>query len=163
MNLNNFTIKSQEAIQKAQELSFANQNAQIETAHLLKGLMLVDENVIDFLLKKIGVNVSQLETRLDETLNKLPKVSNPQQQYLSRDANEVLLKAQSYLKEFKDDFVSVEHLLLALQSGKDDTAKLLKDLGVNEKELKLAIAELRKGRKVTDQNAEQTYNALNKY
>src|SRR5262245_53980789 len=163
MNLNNFTIKSQEAIQKAQELSFGNQNAQIETSHLLKGLLLADENIVQFLLKKIGVNTSQLETRLDELLAKLPKVSNAQQQYLSNDANHALLKAQSYLKEFKDDFVSVEHLLLALQSGKDDTAKLLKELGVSEKELKLAIAELRKGRKVTDQGAESTYNALNKY
>ena len=163
MNLNNFTIKSQEAIQKAQELSFGNQNAQIETSHLLKGLLLVDENVIQFLLKKISVNTSQLETRLDELLAKLPKVSNAQQQYLSNDANQALLKAQSYLKEFKDDFVSVEHLLLALQSGKDDTAKLLKELGVSEKELKLAIADLRKGRKVTDQGAESSYNALNKY
>src|SRR6266513_698269 len=163
MNLNNFTIKSQEAIQKAQELASANQNSQIDTSHLLKGLLLVDENVVDFLLKKIGVNTAQLETRLEELLNKLPKVSNPQQQYLSSDANQVLLKAQSYLKEFKDDFVSVEHLLLALQHGKDDVAKLLKELGVSEKDLKLAIAELRKGRKVTDQNAESTYNALNKY
>jgi ATP-dependent Clp protease ATP-binding subunit ClpB len=163
MNLNNFTIKSQEAIHKAQELSFGNQNAQIETSHLLKGLLLVDENVVQFLLKKIGVNTSQLETRLDELLGKLPKVSNAQQQYLSNEANQVLLKAQSYLKEFKDDFVSVEHLLLALQNGKDYTAKLLKELGVSEKELKLAIAELRKGRKVTDQGAESSYNALNKY
>ena len=163
MNLNNFTIKSQEAIQKAQELASANQNSQIETSHLLKGLFIVDENVVDFLLKKIGVNTGQLETRLEELLNKLPKVSNPQQQYLSSDANQVLLKAQSYLKEFKDEFVSVEHLLLALQHGKDEVGKLLKELGVNEKDLKLAIAELRKGRKVTDQNAESTYNALNKY
>ncbi|MFI5134904.1 MAG: ATP-dependent chaperone ClpB [Chitinophagales bacterium] len=163
MNLNNFTIKSQEAIQKAQELSLANQNSQIETSHLLKGLLLADENVIQFLLKKIGVNTSQLETRVDELIAKLPKVSNAQQQYLSGDGNQVLLKAQSYLKEFKDEFVSVEHLLLALQNGKDDTAKLLKELGVSEKDLKLAIAELRKGRKVTDQNAESTYNALNKY
>src|SRR5215467_13180775 len=104
MNLNNFTIKSQEAIQKAQELSFANQNSQIETSHLLKGLLLVDENVVDFLLKKIGVNTAQLETRLDDMIAKLPKVSNPQQQYLSADAQNTLLKAQSYLKEFKDEF-----------------------------------------------------------
>ncbi|MEO5675051.1 MAG: ATP-dependent chaperone ClpB [Chitinophagales bacterium] len=163
MNLNNFTIKSQEAIQKAQELSAANQNSQIETSHLLKGLLLVDENVVDFLLKKIGVNCEQLENRVEELVGKLPKVSNAQQQYLSNDANQVLQKAQAYLNEFKDEFVSVEHLLLALQSGKDDTAKLLKELGVSEKDLKLAIAELRKGRKVTDQNAENSYNALNKY
>ncbi|MBA3649194.1 MAG: ATP-dependent chaperone ClpB [Chitinophagales bacterium] len=163
MNLNNFTIKSQDAVQKAQELAFANQSSQIETSHLLKGLLLADENVVGFLLKKIGVNTGPLETRLSELLSKLPKVSGSQQQYLSNDANQVLLKAQSYLKEFKDEFVSVEHLLLALLSGTDQVSKILKDAGVNEKELKLAIAELRKGRKVTDQNAESTYNALNKY
>ncbi|HUM48514.1 MAG TPA: Clp protease N-terminal domain-containing protein, partial [Chitinophagales bacterium] len=163
MNPNNLTIKSQEAIQKAQELAFANQNQSIETGHLLKGLLLVDENVVDFLLKKLGVNTGHLESRLDEQLNKYPKVSGGSGQYLSGDGNQVLLKAQSYLKEYKDEFVSVEHLLLALLSGKDETSKLLKDAGVGEKDLKLAIAELRKGRKVTDQSAESTYNALNKY
>ena len=162
MNLDNFTIKSQEAIQKAQELALANQNQAIETGHLLRGLMLVDENVIVYLLKKLGVNTAQLENRLEEILIKYPKISGSSQ-YLSNDANQALLKAQSYLKEFKDEFVSVEHMLLALQAGKDEIAKLLKDSGINEKELKLAIAELRKGRKVTDQNAEATYNALKKY
>ncbi|MGB3076930.1 MAG: Clp protease N-terminal domain-containing protein, partial [Chitinophagales bacterium] len=163
MNPNNLTIKSQEAIQKAQELAFANQNQSIETGHLLKGLLLVDENVVDFLLKKLGVNISHVETRLDEQLNKYPKVSGGSGQYLSNDGNQVLLKAQSYLKEYKDEFVSVEHLLLALLNGKDETSKLLKDAGVSEKDLKLAIAALRKGKKVTDQSAESNYNALNKY
>ena len=109
MNLNNFTIKSQEAIQKAQELALANQNAQIETSHLLKGLLMADESVVDFLLKKIGANPGQLSTRVEELINKLPKVSGSQQLYLSNDANQALIKAQGYLKEFKDDFVSVEH------------------------------------------------------
>ncbi|MBA2421990.1 MAG: ATP-dependent chaperone ClpB [Chitinophagales bacterium] len=163
MNLNNFTIKSQEAIQKAQELALANQNQSIETGHLLKGLMVVDENVIDYLLKKLGANINHIATKLAEYLNGYVKVSGASGQYLSNDANQALIKAQGYLKEYKDEFVSVEHLLHALLTGKDNTAKLLKDAGINEKDLKLAIAELRKGRKVTDQSAESTYNALNKY
>ncbi|MBP9883160.1 MAG: AAA family ATPase, partial [Chitinophagales bacterium] len=163
MNPNNLTIKSQEAIQKAQELAFANQHQSIETAHLLKGLLLVDEHVVDFLLKKTGVNPGHLEAKIDDQINTYPKVSGGSGQYLSNECNQVMLKAQSYLKEYKDDFISVEHLLLALLSAKDNTAKILKDAGLNEKELKLAIAELRKGRKVTDQSAESSYNALNKY
>lgn len=163
MNPNNLTIKSQEAIQKAQELAFANQHQSIETGHLLKGLLVADENVIDFLLKKTGVNVNHLHTKLDEQISTYPKVSGGSGQYLSNECNQVLLKAQSYLKEYKDEFVSVEHLLLALLNAKDNTSKLLKDAGLVEKDLKLAIAELRKGRKVTDQGAESTYNALNKY
>ncbi len=163
MNPNNLTIKSQESIQKAQELAFANQHQSIETAHLLKGLLLVDEHVVDFLLKKTGVNPAQLESKIDEQISTYPKVSGGGGQYLSNECNQVMLKAQSYLKEFKDDFVSVEHLLLALLSANDNTAKILKDAGLGEKELKLAIAELRKGRKVKDQSAESTYNALNKY
>ena len=163
MNTNNLTIKSQEAIQKAQELAFANQHQSIETAHLLKGLLLVDEHVVDFLLKKTGVNPGHLEAKIDDQINTYPKVSGGSGQYLSNECNQVMLKAQSYLKEYKDDFISVEHLLLALLSAKDNTAKILKDAGLNEKELKLAIAELRKGRKVTDQSAESSYNALNKY
>lgn len=163
MNPNNLTIKSQEAIQKAQELAFANQHQSIETAHLLKGLLLVDEHVVDFLLKKTGVNPGHLEAKIDDQINTYPKVSGGNGQYLSNECNQVMLKAQSYLKEYKDDFISIEHLLLALLSAKDNTAKVLKDAGLNEKELKLAIAELRKGRKVTDQSAESSYNALNKY
>jgi ATP-dependent Clp protease ATP-binding subunit ClpB len=163
MNPNNLTIKSQEAIQKAQELAFASQHQSIETAHLLKGLLLVDEHVVDFLLKKTGVNPGHLESKIDDQINTYPKVSGGSGQYLSNECNQVMLKAQSYLTEYKDDFISVEHLLLALLSAKDNTAKILKDAGLNEKELKLAIAELRKGRKVTDQSAESSYNALNKY
>jgi ATP-dependent Clp protease ATP-binding subunit ClpB len=163
MNPNNLTIKSQEAIQKAQELAFASQHQSIETAHLLKGLLLVDEHVVDFLLKKTGVNPGHLEAKIDDQINTYPKVSGGSGQYLSNECNQVMLKAQSYLTEYKDDFISVEHLLLALLSAKDNTAKILKDAGLNEKELKLAIAELRKGRKVTDQSAESSYNALNKY
>ena len=162
MNFKNFTIKSQEAIQKAQELAAGNQQQQIEPAHLLKGLLLVDENVIGFLLKKLNVNISQLEGIVESMIQKYPKVSGGEQ-YLSRDTHTVLQNAQNRLKEFKDEFVSVEHILLGLLSGKDETARMLKDMGVKEKELKTAIQELRKGSRVTDQNAEAQYNALDKY
>ncbi|MDW8392738.1 MAG: ATP-dependent chaperone ClpB [Chitinophagales bacterium] len=163
MNLNKFTIKSQEAVQKAQELALSNQHQQIDTAHLLKGLLLVDDNVISYVMKKAGINTALVERELDKQLNKLPRVSNAMQQYLTPAAQQALIKAQNYLPEFKDEFVSLEHLLLALATGTDDTARLLKDAGAGEQELKLAIADLRKGRRVTDQSAESTYNALSKY
>ena len=163
MNFNNFTIKAQEAIQQAQELALANHHQQIETAHILKSLIKEDEGITLYLLKKLNVNVGQLNARLDEVFNKLPKVEGGGSQYLSQSANAALQAAQKYLKEYGDEFVSVEHLLLGILAGKDDTAKLLKELGVSEKELKLAVASLRKGSKVTDRGAEQRYQALEKY
>src|SRR5580698_2783119 len=162
MNFNNFTIKAQEAVQKASEIASGNQQQAIEPAHLLKGLLLVDENVVTYLLKKLNVNVNRLSDSLDEQINSFPKVSGSNV-YLSSDANLALQKAQSYLKEFKDEFVSVEHILLGILSVNDKTSAALKDYGVNEKDLKTAIVSLRGDSKVTDQNAEATYNALNKY
>ncbi len=162
MNFNNFTIKAQEAIQKASEIAVGNQQQAIENAHLLKALLLVDENVITYLLKKLNVNINRLNDSLDQQIATYPKVSGSEA-YLSSGANSALQKAQSYLKEFKDDFVSVEHMLLGILSTSDKAATLLKDLGANEKDLKKAIKELRGDSKVTDQNAEATYNALNKY
>lgn len=162
MNFNNFTIKAQEAVQKASEIAVGNQQQAIETAHLLKGLLLVDENVISFLLKKLNVNINRLNESLDQQIATFPKVSGSEV-YLSSGANSALQKAQGYLKEFKDDFVSVEHLLLGILAANDKPSRLLKDMGVNEKDLKKAIVDLRGSNKVTDQNAEATYNALNKY
>ncbi|WP_295664615.1 ATP-dependent chaperone ClpB [uncultured Mucilaginibacter sp.] len=162
MNLNNFTIKAQEAVQKASEIAVGNQQQAIENSHLLKGLLLVDENVISYLLKKLNVNVNRLSEQLDQQIATYPKVSGSDV-YLSSGANSALQKATSYLKEFKDDFVSVEHILLGILSTSDKASTLLKDSGVNEKDLKKAIKELRGDNKVTDQNAEATYNALNKY
>ncbi len=162
MNLNNFTIKAQEAIQKASEIALGNQQQAIENAHLLKGLLLVDENVISYLLKKLNVNINRLNTALDEQINTFPKVSGSSV-YLSSAANTTLQKAQTFLKEFKDEFVSVEHVLLGMLQAGDKVSVLLKDAGVNEKDLKKAIVELRGDSRVTDQNAEATYNALNKY
>lgn len=162
MNLNNFTIKAQEAIQKASEIAQGNQQQAIETAHLLKGLLSVDENVVSYVLKKLNVNLNSLEQNLNAMIEKFPKVSGGNV-YLSSTANAALQKAQSYLKEFKDEFVAVEHLLLGILATGDATAKLLKEQGVNEKDLKKAITELRGDNRVTDQNAEATYQALGKY
>lgn len=162
MNLNNFTIKAQEAIQKASEIAAGNQQQAIENAHLLKALLLVDENVVSHLLKKLNVNINRLNEDLDQQINSFPKVSGSNI-YLSSSANTALQKAQSYLKEFKDEFVSVEHLLLGILEAGDKTSSLLKDQGVTVKDLKKAIVELRGNSRVTDQNAEATYNALNKY
>lgn len=162
MNFNNFTIKAQEAVQKASEIATGNQQQAIENAHLLKGLLLVDENVISYLLKKLNVNLNRLNENLDQQIASYPKVSGSNI-YLSSETNSALQKAQSYLKEFKDEFVSVEHILLGILAAGGKTSTALKDMGVNEKDLKKAIIELRGDTKVTDQNAEATYNALNKY
>ncbi len=162
MNLNNFTIKSQEAIEQAVQIALQNGQQSIETAHILKSLLANDENVIPFLFKKLGINQKQIETAVDAIIKGYPKVNggNP---YLSNSSNQLLIKAQSYLKEFGDEFVAVEHVLLALLNNKDSIANLLKDAGVKETELKKAIKELRGSSKVTSQTAEEQYNALNKY
>jgi ATP-dependent Clp protease ATP-binding subunit ClpB len=163
MDFNQFTIKSQEAIQKAMELASAAGQPNIEPAHLLKGILTEDENVTGFLFKKLGTNSQLISQKLDEQLARLPKVSGGQQPYLSNQANQVLTKAKDYLKTFGDEFVAIEHLILAILAGSDSTAQLLKDQGLNEKSLIEAIKELRKGNKVTDQNAESKYQALEKY
>jgi len=162
MNFNNFTIKAQEAIQQASEIAQGNQQQAIETAHILKGLLTVDENVVSYVLKKLNVNLNVLNQQLDAQIEKFPKVTGSSP-YLTSGSNSALQKAQSYLKEFKDEFVSVEHVLLGILSVNDNTAKHLKDQGVTEKDLKKAILALRGDQHVTGQNAEATYNALNKY
>ncbi|MEI2273429.1 ATP-dependent chaperone ClpB [Sphingobacterium sp. ML3W] len=162
MNFNNYTIKAQEAIQKASEIAAENQQQAIETAHILKALLTVDENVVSHLLKKLNVNIPYLGAELDKQIESFPKVSGSNI-YLSSDANNALQKAQGYLKEFNDEFVSVEHVLLGILATSDKTSSLLKSQGVTEKDLKTAIKELRGNSRVTDQNAEATYNALGKY
>jgi ATP-dependent Clp protease ATP-binding subunit ClpB len=162
MNLNNFTIKSQEAIQQAVQIATVNGQQAIENAHILKGILEVDENVTPFILKKLNVNTNVFTAALTKILESYPKVSGGQP-YLSSNANQVVSKASTYLKEFGDEYVSIEHLLLAILATKDTISQLLKDNGVTEKDLKAAINELRKGAKVTSQSAEDTYNALNKF
>ncbi|SKA32205.1 ATP-dependent Clp protease ATP-binding subunit ClpB [Chitinophaga eiseniae] len=164
MNLNNFTIKSQEILQQAQQLAFNHQNQAIETGHILKALLEDNDSPVEYLLKKNAVNTTLLNTKLNEQLQKYPKmVGGEAGQVLSRDANNALLRAGATIKEFKDEFVSVEHLLLAILGGSDDTSKLLKDAGLTEKGLKAAIKELRKGETVNSQSGGTQFNTLQKY
>ncbi len=162
MNLNNFTIKSQEAIQKAMEIAAAHQCQAIETSHVLKGMFVVDENVIPYLLKKLNVNLDSFTRALDKQVDSCPKVSGGEQ-YPSSDTTKVLQKAIAISQELKDEFVSIEHLLLGILSVNDSTSRLLKENGVSDKDLKSAIRQLRKGYTVTSQTAEDTYNSLNQY
>lgn len=163
MKLDNYTIKSQEAVQQAQQMAMQMDHQQITNAHLLKSLLNEDDEVIGYLLKKLNVNVNYLQQKLDEQISSQPKVSGEGGQYISREANLAMAKAVNYLKEFGDEFVSVEHLLLGILASNDETSKLLKSQGVAEKDLKSAIKELRKGSTVNSQSAENQFNALNKY
>ena len=162
MNFNNFTIKSQEAVQQAQQIAQGLGHQQIENAHILKGIFEVDENVTPFLLSKLGVNTDIFKQTLDNIISSFPKVSGGELM-LSRKANSMFTDAANIAKKMKDEYVSIEHILLGMLKSKDDTAQLLKDNGISEKDLTKAIEELRKGSKVTSQGAEDTYNALNKY
>ena len=162
MNFNNFTIKSQEAIQQAQELAQGLGNQQIENEHILKAIFEVDENVTPFILKKLNVNLDLLKQILDKQLDSFPKVSGGDI-ILSREAGKAVNEASLIAKKMNDEYVSIEHLLLAIFASKSNIAQTLKDQGVTEKGLKAAISELRKGESVTSQSAEETYNSLSKY
>jgi len=163
MNLNNFTIKATEAIQQAQQLAFNQKHPNIETEHILKALLQMEDSPISYLLKKNNVVVNLLENKLNEKIEKLPVTTAEPAQTLGRDANSLLLKAGSVLKAFGDEFVTPEHILLAMVMGNDAVANLLKDAGLTEKGLIAAIKELRKGSTVNSQTQENTFNALNKY
>ncbi|HEY1113217.1 MAG TPA: ATP-dependent chaperone ClpB [Chitinophagaceae bacterium] len=164
MNLSNFTIKAAEAIQQAQQLAFNHSNSNIETEHLLKALLDQQDSPVEFLLKKNSVNLQQLDTKLEEQIARLPKISGGEPaQSISRDANNVVLRAGAVIKQFGDEFITPEHLLLAIMQGNDNTAKLLKDFGATEKGLIAAVNDLRKGATVTSQTQETQFNALNKY
>ena len=164
MNFNNYTIKAQEIVQKAQQLAFDNQNPQIETIHLLKALIDDTEGSIPYLLKKNNVNLGFLDTKIQEQLKKLPKLQGGEPaQNIGKDANNALLRTGNILKTFGDEFVTPEHLLIALLQMNDDTGKLMKDAGITEKGLIAAIKELRKGSTVNSQTSDQQYNALQRY
>ena len=162
MNFNNFTIKSQEAVQEAVNLVQSRGQQAIEPEHLMAGVLKVGENVTNFIFQKLGINGQQIETVLDRQIASLPKVSGGEP-YLSRDANEVLQKAVDYSKQMGDEYVSLEALLLALLNVKSTVATILKDAGLTDKELRAAIQELRQGQNVTSQSSEDTYQSLNKY
>ena len=163
MNLNNFTIKSREAIEKALELASSRQNQAIEPAHLLKAMLTVDENVIPYLLKQLGVNVEVFSRSLDRLIDSLPQVTGGGEQYLSFNSNKALHKAQELASESQDKYVSIEQLLLAILSLNDPASRLLQSHGISEKSLKEAIKQLRKGTTVNSQTTDETYNALNRF
>jgi len=163
MTYDNFTAKAQEAIQKGQQIASGLSHQQVETIHLLKGIMETDESLSQFLLEKSGVNVPQLKRKIEDTFKDFPKITGTDQQYLTNDANKALSKAKGMLTAFGDSFISLELMLLAIVQGDDKGARVLKDLGMTEANLKGAIQELRKGRKVSDQHTEDSYNALGKY
>lgn len=162
MDFSKFTLKAQEVVQRAQQLVLQHGQQVIENAHLLKGILEVDENVTPFLLKKLNVNLPVFEQALDRIVQGYPKVTGGQLT-LSMEANTTLNKAQNFMREFNDEFVSIEHLLLALTEGKDSASQLLRDNGVSSKELKKAVEQLRKGQRVTSNTQEETYNSLEKY
>ena len=162
MNLNNFTIKSQEAVQQAVQLATQNGQQAIEAVHLLKGVIMTGESVTNFIFQKLGVNIQNLNRVLDAQISSLPKVSGGEP-YLSSEANTVLQKAIGYSSKMGDQYVSLEPIILALYTEKSTASQILKDAGMTENELRQAIEELRKGNKVTSQSAEDTYDALGKY
>lgn len=162
MNFNNFTIKAQEAVQKAIDLAQGNNQQMIEPAHLLKGVMLVGENITGFLFQKLGVNPQNLERVLDKEIESFPRVSGGEPM-LSRETNAVFQKATDFTGKMGDQFVSLEHLLLAILDEKNSASQMMKDAGISLNQLQAAIQELRKGEKVTSQSAEDTYQSLAKY
>ena len=162
MNFNNFTIKSQEAVQQAVNVTQARGQQAIEPVHLLAGVLKVGENVTNFIFQKLGMNAQQIALVIDKQIDSLPKVSGGEP-YLSRESNEIIQRAVQYSKEMGDEFVSLEAIILALLNVKSTVATILKDAGMTDKELRSAIAELRKGEKVTSQSSEDTYQSLSKY
>ncbi len=163
MNLSNFTIKATESIQQAQQLAFNARNPNIETEHILKALLEQQDSPVEYLLKKNNVTINLVDSKLDELISKLPKSSGEAAQSISREANNVVLRAGAALKQFGDEFVTPEHLLLAFVQGNDASAKILKNACLTEKGLIAAIKDLRKGEKITSQTQTQEFNALNKY
>ncbi|OWP82846.1 ATP-dependent chaperone ClpB [Flavobacterium davisii] len=162
MNLNNLTIKSQETLQKAQQIAQGYGQQQLENEHIFKGILEVDENVAPFILKKLNVNVELFKKIIESTIQSFPKVSGGDLM-LSREANATLIEANNIAKKMNDEYVSIEHLILAIFKSKSKVAQILKDQGVTEKGLESAIAEIRKGERVTSASAEETYNSLSKY
>ena len=162
MNFNNFTIKSQEAVQRAQQIAQGHSHQQIENEHLFQGILEVDQNVMPFLLKKLNVNETLLKQILEKQLKSFPKVEGGDIM-LSREASRTVSAASIIARKMEDEYVSIEHLLLAIFDSKSPIAQAIKDQGVTKKNLEMAIEELRKGERVTSQTAEETYNALNKY
>jgi ATP-dependent Clp protease ATP-binding subunit ClpB len=163
MTYDNFTIKAQEAIMKAQKIAKGLSQQTVDTTHLIKGIIETDENVSAFLLQKVGVNLPILKKQLDDEIQNYPKVKGTDKQYLSNDANRALSRAKKMLKDFGDEYISIELMILGIVQGQDKGGKMLKEMGATNDGIQAAIRELRKGEKVSDQSAESGYNALSKY
>ncbi|MCC7504733.1 MAG: ATP-dependent chaperone ClpB [Saprospiraceae bacterium] len=163
MTYDNFTVKAQEAILQAQQIAAGYEQQNVDTAHLLKGLLAVDDSITDFLLKKAGVNMSRFEQDLDKLVWETPRVQGSDKQYLTNEANKAVSAAKSLLKEFGDEYISIELMVLGIAKGADKTARLLRENGATFEVLSTAVKELRKGRKVTEQSTEMVFNALQKY
>ncbi len=163
MTYDNFTIKAQEAILKSQQLAGKLEQQGVDTVHLIKGIIETDPKLAEFIFNKVGINIPILKRDLNKAIETYPKVSNIEKQYLTNDANQSLARAKKLLKEFEDEFISLELMIMGIITGKDKAAQILKDLGATEKELKVAIQELRKGRKVTEQSTDEEFGALSKY
>ncbi len=163
MTYDNFTIKAQESILKAQQIAAELNQQQVDTTHLLKGVLATDEHVVTFLLQKMDVNLETLQRKLDEAIRTYPKVTGAEKQFLTNEANRALSTAKRLLPAFGDEYISVEMILLGVLLGNDRGARILKDSGATEEGLRSAVEELRKGKKVTDQSTDNTYNALNKF
>lgn len=163
MTFDNFTVKAQEAIVEAQSIASNLGQQTVDTPHVIGGILKADESVAEFLFKKCGINLPAFKSSLEQAIKTYPRVEGGDKEYLSNDSNKALAKAKSLLKEFGDEYISIEILLLAILQGNDKGARLLKDAGATSDMLKTAILELRKGKTVTDQHSENSYNALNKY
>ena len=151
MTLDNFTIKAQDAIIKAQQLATDNSQQTVDTSHILRGLIETDESVINYLFNKVSIDLNQIKADNDKLINLIPKVQGGDKQFLSSDANNSVAKAKAAMKEFGDEFISLELILLGILQGTDKTARLLKDAGLTDANLKAAITELRKGSKINSQ------------
>ena len=163
MNLSNYTVKAAEIVQQAQQLAFNARNPNIETEHILKAMLDQKDSPVAYLLKKNNVALNLIEAKLAELITKLPLTQGEAAQSIGREANQALLRAGALLKQFGDEFVTPEHLLMAILQGSDNASRLLKDAGLSEKGLNTAIRDLRKGETVKSQTQETQFNALNKY
>ncbi|MCB0613913.1 MAG: type VI secretion system ATPase TssH, partial [Phaeodactylibacter sp.] len=155
MTYDNFTIKSQESILQAQRIAASIGQQQVDTPHLIRGILEIEENVAAFLLGKMDVNLATLKLRLNEAIKSYPKVEGTEKQFLTKEANQALARAKKMLPDFGDEYISIELILLGILTGKDKGGQILREQGASEEGLRAAIEELRKGRKVTDQSAEE--------
>src|SRR5690606_575384 len=163
MDFNQYTIKSREAIQKAQQIAIGNGNQAIEPAHLFKGMMETEQDVLDFIIEKQDGNPAQINNEITDIISRFPKVSGGSGNHISNDTNKILVSAMDEAKKMKDEFISLEHLLLGVLKNNSNVSQILKNQGLNYENSVQVINELRKGQKVTSENAEETYNSLNKY